>query len=69
MSLKDLLAGAVSENSEDVGGRADVAAIGNLVRRLQLPEHRDQVEAFARALLRTEEAQSPSIQPPFASRL
>lgn len=58
-SVQDFLAGAVSPDAEDAAVKRDAAAISDLVRRLH-PEHRDQVEAFARALLRTEEAQIPS---------
>ncbi len=60
VSVKDFLAGEVRGEPDDIRIQLDVAAITDLVRRLQLPHHRDQVEAFARALLQTEEAQKPS---------
>jgi transcriptional regulator with XRE-family HTH domain len=57
VSVKDFLAGNVSVEADDATIKEDAAAISDLVRRLNRPEHRDQVEAFARALLQTEEAQ------------
>lgn len=60
VSVKDFLAGSVSVAADDASIKEDAAAISDLVRRLHRPEHRDQVEAFARALLQTEEAQKPS---------
>jgi transcriptional regulator with XRE-family HTH domain len=60
VSVKDFLAGSVDPQGNDIKVREDAATISELVRRLQRPEHRDQVEAFARALLQTEEAQRPS---------
>lgn len=60
VSVKDFLAGAVSAEVDDQNMKADVAAISDLVRRLQRREHRDQVEAFARALLQTQEARKLS---------
>jgi transcriptional regulator with XRE-family HTH domain len=60
VSVKDFLAGSVGSAEDDTSVREDAAKISDLVRRLQRPEHRDQVEAFARALLQTEEAGRPS---------
>lgn len=60
VSVKDFLAGQVNPDDDDTQLSKDAAAISDLVRRLHRPEHRDQVEAFARALLQTEEAQRPS---------
>lgn len=60
VSVKDFLAGRVDAENPGTQVQEDAATISDLVRRLQRPEHRDQVEAFARALLQTEEAQLPS---------
>ena len=60
VSLKDFLAGRIDSEGTDSRLREDAAKISDLISRLQRPEHRDQVEAFARALLQTEEAQLPS---------
>lgn len=60
VSVKEFFAGAVDSDALTAEVKEDVTAISDLVRRLQRQEHRDQVEAFARALLRTEEAQKSS---------
>lgn len=57
VSVKDFLDGKVGPVTDDAEVRKDAATISDLVQRLERPEHRDQVEAFARALLRTEEAE------------
>jgi transcriptional regulator with XRE-family HTH domain len=60
VSVRDFLAGSVGPAPDLDEVKRDAAAISDLVRRLRRSEHRDQVEAFARALLQTEEAQKPS---------
>lgn len=61
-SLPDFYAGLVfPDDSEEAAAlTADTVKITDVVRRLQDQKHRDQVEAFARALLQTEEAQKLS---------
>lgn len=59
-SVKDFYAGNINPDAGDPTVRKDVVSITEIVIRLQKPEHRDQVEAFARALLLTEEGQKPS---------
>jgi transcriptional regulator with XRE-family HTH domain len=56
VSVKEFLDGSVAADGDEAATKNDALTISDLVRRLQRPEHRDQVEAFARALLQTEEA-------------
>lgn len=62
VSWNDFIAGRVPlENDQDAASRdRDAAEIKSLVRQLQVPAHRAKVQAFAEALLQTEQAQKPS---------
>ena len=62
VSLTEFYAGLVQrDGDEDAAVKArDMAAITEIVRRLQSHEHRELVQTFARALLQSEEARKPT---------